>query len=195
MTVNQQMCNLPVNYGAPNLASLPRVAGRGEECFWASVWLVGNEAVNIVDAWTVNWWLWLLFGIVLLGLELLTPGAFFLMFFGAGAIVVGLLSIAGLAGPLWMQVLLFAALSLISVFSLRRLLLARLRFTAPEKSVDKLVGETAVALEDLAVDGLGKAELRGSAWSARNVGDNAVARGQRCTVVRVEGLTLWVRGA
>lgn len=150
--------------------------------------------MDIVDVWTVNWWLWLLFGIVLLGLELLTPGAFFLMFFGAGAIIVGLLSAAGLAGPLWMQVLLFAALSLISVFSLRRLLLARLRFTGPEKIVDKLVGETAVALEDLAVDGLGKAELRGSAWSARNVGDSAVPRGQRCTVVRVEGLTLWVRG-
>lgn len=151
--------------------------------------------MDIVDVWTANWWLWLLFGIILFGLELLTPGAFFLMFFGAGAIVVGLLSAVGLAGPLWVQLLLFAGLSLASVISLRRLLLARLQITGPDKVVDRLVGETAVALEDLVVDGLGKAELRGSAWSARNVGDAAVSKGQRCTVVRVEGLTLWVRGS
>lgn len=147
-----------------------------------------------MEVWTVEWGPWLLIGIALLVLELLTPGALFLVFFGIGAIVVGLLTAAGLAGPLWMQIALFAALSLAALLSLRRLLLTKLHLTGPGKTVDMLVGETALALEDLAVDDVGKAELRGAAWNARNVGETSVSVGQRCTVVRVEGLTLWVRG-
>jgi hypothetical protein len=32
--------------------------------------------------------------------------------------------------------------------------------------------------------------LRGSVWSARNVGTTMLTRGQRCVVVRVDGFTL-----
>jgi membrane protein implicated in regulation of membrane protease activity len=39
---------------------------------------------------------------------------------------------------------------------------------------------------------VGKVELRGSSWSARSA-RAALARGQRCRVERVDGLTLWVR--
>ena len=31
----------------------------------------------------MTWWLWILLGLVLLGLELSTPGGFFIAFFGA----------------------------------------------------------------------------------------------------------------
>ena len=54
------------------------------------------------------WWLWLLVGLALLGVEMLTPGGFFTIFFGVAAIVVGVLSRFGLAGPPWMQWLLFS---------------------------------------------------------------------------------------
>lgn len=142
--------------------------------------------------WSVSWWHWVVVGMVLFGLELLTPGVFFLLFFGVGAIVVGLLAAIGLAGPLPMQIVLFAVLSLISLVTLRRFLVTRLRFGDPATKVDRLVGESARVLEDMAVDALGKVELRGSTWSARNVGDSPLSPDQRCTVVRVEGLTLWV---
>jgi membrane protein implicated in regulation of membrane protease activity len=36
-------------------------------------------------------------------------------------------------------------------------------------------------------------EVRGSSWSARNVGADGIAIGQRCVVVRIEGLLLAVR--
>jgi hypothetical protein len=63
----------------------------------------------------------------------------------------------------------------------------------PADSVDSLVGEVAVPLEDILVNSVGKAEMRGTSWSTRNVGDKPVARGQRCRVERVEGLTIFVR--
>jgi inner membrane protein len=145
-----------------------------------------------VDIWTLDGWHWLLIGTALLALELLTPGALVLMFFGVGALGVGLLWFAGLAGPLWWQITLFTALSLASLLSLRPLLRSRLHLTR-RGTVDSLVGETALALDGLAVGGVGKAELRGSTWSARNVGTKPLSLGQRCSVVRVEGLTLWLR--
>jgi membrane protein implicated in regulation of membrane protease activity len=49
------------------------------------------------------WWLWLLGGIALLGVEVLTPGGFYVMFFGVGALVVGLLVGLQAGGPPWVQ--------------------------------------------------------------------------------------------
>jgi len=57
------------------------------------------------------WWLWLVAGLVLLGLEVLTPGGFYVLFFGIGALVVGTLVGLGAAGPVWFQWLLFSAIS------------------------------------------------------------------------------------
>ena len=41
------------------------------------------------------WWAWLLVGFLLVFAELLTPGGFYLLFFGLAGIVVGLLGLAG----------------------------------------------------------------------------------------------------
>lgn len=141
-----------------------------------------------------SWWLWLLLGFVLLLFELLTPGGFYLMFFGVGAIVVGLLSLAGIAGPAAVQWLLFAAISIVAFALFRKPLLQRLA-TRKTGEVDTLVGETAVTLGEIGIQEIGKAELRGTAWSARNVGATALRAGERCRVERVEGLMLWIRGS
>jgi membrane protein implicated in regulation of membrane protease activity len=139
------------------------------------------------------WWLWVLVGLAMLAVEMALPGGFFALFFGVGALLVGGLVAAGAAGPPWMQWLLFPVLSVGALVTLRRPLQARLNLKGSSRSVDSLVGETAVALEELAPGGLGKAELRGTAWSARNRGSVALTRGQRCVVEKVDGLMLWVR--
>jgi hypothetical protein len=61
------------------------------------------------------------------------------------------------------------------------------------KAVDTLVGEGAVVLEEVSPGGVGKAELRGTSWSARSHSSVPLTKGQRCAVERVEGLTLWIR--
>lgn len=142
----------------------------------------------------MSWWLWMLLGIVLLGVELLTPGGFWILFFGAGAIAVGLLELAGLGMPPAVQWLSFSALSLLALVTLRRPLLRK--FTAhppPKGDIDRIAGETAVAISRIEPNGIGKAELRGTTWNARNVGTNAVEAGERCHVDHVDGLMLWIR--
>jgi membrane protein implicated in regulation of membrane protease activity len=139
------------------------------------------------------WWVWILLGFLLLFAELVTPGGLYLLFFGVAAIIVGLCAGLNLIGPPWMQWLMFSILSVVALSLFRRPLLKRLRPETPANGVDSLVGETAIALEDMATGSIGKAELRGSAWSAQNVGGNSLTRGQRCTVEKVDGLTLYVR--
>lgn len=139
------------------------------------------------------WWVWILLGFLLLFTELLTPGGLYLLFFGIAAIIVGLMAGLELIGPPWMQWLMFSVLSVVALSLFRRPLLKRLRPATQGIEVDSLVGQTAIALDDIAVDAVGRAELRGSAWSARNVGGILLARGQRCTVEKVDGLMLLVR--
>ena len=58
--------------------------------------------------------------------------------------------------------------------------------------VDALVGEIGQVMEDLPPAAVGRVELRGSAWSARNASAVPLSRGTRCRVVRVDGLMLFV---
>lgn len=141
----------------------------------------------------MQWWMWILGGLGLLVAETLTPGGFFAFFFGMGALLVGVLAAAGLAGPDWMQWLLFSVFSLLGLAIFRRPLMRRFNLLPGRKSVDRLEGEGCAVLEDVAPGGLGRVDLRGSAWSARTAGSIPLTKGQRCRVERVEGLTVWVR--
>ena len=138
------------------------------------------------------WWIWVLGGLVLLLAEILTPGGFFVVFFGAGAILVGALKALGWNGPAWAEWLVFTVLSLAALAFFREPLMRRFHLKAG-KPVDRLEGESALVTEDVAPGGVGKAEMRGASWTARSSGEVALARGQRCRVERVEGLTLWLR--
>jgi membrane protein implicated in regulation of membrane protease activity len=140
----------------------------------------------------MEWWSWILLGLVLLLAEVVTPGGFYIIFFGVGAIVVGVLAGMNAAGPLWFQFILFSLISILAVWLFRDKLL-RLTQAIPPRNVDSFIGESCVAAEDIAVNAFGKAELRGTSWTARNVGAKPLARGERCTVERVEGLTIFVR--
>ena len=137
------------------------------------------------------YWAWILLGLGLLVVELAVPGGFFAFFFGLGALVVGGLVGLGWGGPNWMQWLLFSGVSVAALAILRKPMQMWLRPKNIGK-VDSLSREPAIALEDIAVGALGKAELRGTSWNAKNAGAEAIAKGQRLKVERVDGLTLHV---
>lgn len=140
----------------------------------------------------ILWWHWIVLGLVLALAELAAAGGFYIIFFGISALIVGLLASVGLAGPAWMQITLFSALSVGSLVAFRARLLKWLQVDPQAPGVDAIVGEIAVATEDLAPGGIGKVELRGSAWTARNATSSPLVRGTRCRVVRIDGLTVHV---
>ncbi len=135
------------------------------------------------------WWMWVLFGIGLLVVEMVTPGGLFALFFGVGALATAI--VAALGAGSTAQWLLFTALSIVLLATLRRTL--QERFRAPDVKVDQIVGQEVVLLGDLPAGGEAKAELRGVPWSARAAAAIPLRAGQRCRVERIDGLTLWVR--
>ena len=137
------------------------------------------------------WWIWILIAFALLALEF-TTATLHVGFFAVGALVVGALVGFGVEMPLWGEILVFTLVSLIAFFFVRPIVMRRLRLDE-KKVVDSLVGEQATAMDDIAVGGVGRAEMRGSTWNARNVGETALLRGQRCTVTEIEGLVLLLR--
>jgi inner membrane protein len=138
------------------------------------------------------WWIWVLIGFLLLALELASP-SLHIGFFGIGAILMGLAVALGLDAALWLEFLLFAGLSLLLLLVLRSPL--RNRFGHHERSsrVDSISNEAAVTLEKIAVNAIGKAELRGAPWNARNVDQRDLEAGERCRVQQMDGLTLLIR--
>lgn len=140
------------------------------------------------------WWAWILSGLVLLGLELLL-GTFYMLFLGLAAIIVGLIAMFGASGPLWLEWLLFIAFSSGLVLLLRRPLLGSFKIRSEPGDIDSLVGQVAVAIETIPPAGIGKVEMRGSVWTAHNNSAVALISGQRCTVERVQGLSLWVQAS
>ena len=140
----------------------------------------------------IFWWHWLVLGLILAVAEMAISGGFYIIFFGIGALIVGALAAFGLAGPVWMQLLLFSVLSVGGLAVFRGRLLRAVQPNPQAPMVDALVGEIGVAAEDLAPGVVGRVELRGAGWSARVSGGTAIARGARCRVVRVDGLLLFV---
>lgn len=128
-------------------------------------------------------------GLLFFILEAMTPGGMYLLC----AVLVGPLDLLGVHLPFVIQGVIFVAISIVSLLLFRKPLLSRFQRGMPHGKVGNLVGETAKALEDLAVDAIGAAELRGAQWSARNVGPAPIVKGARCQVERVEGLMLHIR--
>lgn len=139
------------------------------------------------------WWYWMVLGLVLLGAEMTTPGGFYIIFFGLSALIVGTLAGLNVVATDWLQWLLFSVIAVGSLILFRGPLMAAIK-KGPDGStqVDSMVGEIAIPLSPLAAGETGKAELRGTTWSAKNVGSVSLAKGQRGKVARVDGLTLLI---
>jgi len=139
------------------------------------------------------WWYWLLLGLVLVALEMAAAGGFYIIFFGIAALVIALLRLVGLVEPGWLQLLLFSVLSVISLVLFRNPIMRRLHLSPGATDIDSLSGEHGTVLEAMEPTAPGRVEVRGTTWSARNVGTSTLPRGARCTVVRTDRLTLLVK--
>jgi membrane protein implicated in regulation of membrane protease activity len=143
------------------------------------------------------WWHWSILGLSLIGVEILTLGGlgnFYFLFFGVAALMVSGLTWAGLIEAAWLQWFLFAILGIISLLVMKKSLQNKGGIgEGNEPAVDSMVGEMATVLEPLAPQALGKVELRGSTWTARNAGENSLEKNTIAKIVRVEGLTVWIQ--
>ena len=135
-----------------------------------------------------EWWHWMVLGLCLSMAELAVP-AFFIIWFGIGAITVGiaLLIVPDLAVAT--QILLWAALSAVLVGIWFRHLRPR-TMTAVGTSAASVAGEVGVLVNDLAPDARGqvrfqKPVLGSDVWEC--YADARIKAGERVRIVVVEG--------
>jgi membrane protein implicated in regulation of membrane protease activity len=141
------------------------------------------------------WWGWMVLGMLLLGAELFVIEAeFFLVFLGAAAVLTGLLGLVAPDVPNWGQWLVFAGLSLVSMVFFRKRVYRLMRRDVPDMP-DDMLREEVVLPVGLPSGGSCRVELRGSTWTARNVGPDEIPPGVKVRVVGVDGITLRVEAA
>ncbi|MBR0776363.1 NfeD family protein [Bradyrhizobium diazoefficiens] len=137
-------------------------------------------------------WNWLIFGFILMALEVLAPGVF-LFWLGLAAILVGLISFG--LHPAWqMQLVMFAIFAAAAVPVWRRLARPKLDAnTSPflNRRTEALLGRE-FTLEKPIIDGSGTVRIGDTVW--RVAGPDTPA-GTRVKVVQVDGANLTVAAA
>jgi inner membrane protein len=128
---------------------------------------------------TLGTWNWLIFGVILMALELIAPGVF-LFWLGLAALLVGLLSFV--LHPSWQAQILMIARDGSAVSKSNPFL---------NKRADALVGRV-FTLEKPIIDGAGTVRIDDTIW--RVAGPDAPA-GSRVRIVRADGASLTVAGA
>lgn len=137
------------------------------------------------------WWAWVLGGVALVAAETHFTRDFTLFCVGVSAVFIGLMTSAGMFN-VWTEWLGFALLSGATLFWARDWLREHFLRHVEERELGNVLGEVAIPVDDVAAFGFGKAELRGTKWNAHNATAVAILRGQRCRVMKVQGLTLWI---
>lgn len=140
-------------------------------------------------------YLWILVGLAIMSMELFMPG-FILVFFGLGAVVVGVLL---LFMPLGVntQLVLYPLISVVLLVTFRRYaqgyFVGRVANTNPTGApVGEHAGESAIVTEDIIPNSpQGKVEFHGTSWSADS--DVEIKKGTRVTIVDRRNLTLRVK--
>lgn len=141
----------------------------------------------------MSWWGWIVIGTLLFCAELVGVDAqFYLIFVGAGAIVVGLAELGGLGLPAWGQWLLFAVLSIGTMVVFRRKFYDKIRGGVVRLS-DSVIGEMVVFAEQLDAGAQCRTEHRGTTWTAINIGEESIPSGRNAVIEEMDGLTLRVR--
>ncbi len=146
-----------------------------------------------MDQIEVEFWYWLAFGVLLVALEALIPGAV-LMWFGVSAGVVGLIVFLAPDLAFTYQVLIFGVLSVVSVLA-TRVWLRRQPIETEDPDLNlrgqRYVGQVVVLTEPIE-GGVGKAKVGDSLW--RVTGPDAPA-GAKVRVTGSESATLTVEPA
>ena len=138
---------------------------------------------------------WLSLGLILTVSEFIVPG-FVIIFFGAGALVTGVVKLVWSGLPDSAALLIFALSSLGSLLAFRKTWVGgkvrRDGNTKDEGDVDETcVGRKVSVVEAIAPGKAGKVELNGANWTAES--DVALEAGAVAVVTARNGLTLVVK--
>ena len=134
--------------------------------------------------------LWLIALIVFAVGEAITVGLTS-VWFAVGAL--GALIAAGFGAALWLQVVVFLALSGVTLLLVRPLAKKFLTPRYQATNADRVIGATALVTEEIDnLKGSGLVNISGQVWAARSAHDVVIQPGREVKVLRIEGVKVFV---
>lgn len=135
--------------------------------------------------------IWLICGVIGLGLELILPGLI-VLFFGCGALITGIATWIFPSLQIEGQLVVFLVSSIVLLLMFRKMLKRRFFDKKTETSdelADEYIGKLAVALHDFE-NGRGEVEFKGSKWDA--ISSDDIHKGEDVIIVNRESIKLIV---
>ncbi|MBO4291922.1 MAG: NfeD family protein [Lachnospiraceae bacterium] len=135
---------------------------------------------------------WIAILIISIVVELISLGLTSIWF--AGGALIALIA-AAVGGPLWLQVICFAVVSLLLLIFTRPVALKYFNKERVRTNVESLVGKQAVVLSKVDnLQGTGQVSVGGQEWSAKSADDGQVLeQGDVVSVVAISGVKLICR--
>ena len=131
------------------------------------IWLIAAVVLGIIEATTVT----------------LTC-----IWFAIGAVGAAIVALFG--GAIWLQIIVFAVLSIVCILALRPI--AKSKLGAKDKvatNADRIIGQEAIVKESIDnVAGTGAIAVAGLVWTARSEKDALIKEGSRVKVIRIDGV-------
>jgi membrane protein implicated in regulation of membrane protease activity len=146
---------------------------------------------------SLEWWHWMVGGVLLVLLELAIP-AFFVIWFGLGALVVGLVLLVAPGLPIGGQVSIWIAASIAFIVLWVKIFRAHVHRTRVGLSTGQFTGELGLVTREIKPFQKGqirfqKPILGAEAWEA--IADEDIPAGERVQVLDVQGQILRVAKA
>ena len=131
------------------------------------------------------WWIWIIVATVFVVAEILTAG-FFLLWFGVGAAVAGVLTLMGL-GATW-QLAAFVVVSFVLFLFSRRFADRFTKEQPPGIGADRFINKQGVVIEGINTrENKGRVRIDHEEWRAESASGNPIDVGAPITVTSISG--------
>lgn len=135
--------------------------------------------------------IWLIIFVACIIVEIATMGLATIWFAG-GSLIAAVAAAAG--APVWLQIILFFAVSLVLLYFTRPLAVKYFNKNRLKTNVESLIGRQAIVISEINnLQGIGQVTVGGQEWSARSVDENKEIKVGTVVVIReISGVKLMV---
>ena len=135
-------------------------------------------------------WIWVALVIVFALIEVFTLGLT-TVWFAIAALVMVFLSFTEM--PLTAQILIFLAIATVLLIFTRPLAVKKFKIGREKTNVDSLIGKHAMVVKTITEFERGEVKINGLIWSAHSDDNTEITEGNKCEILRIEGVQLIVR--
>lgn len=135
--------------------------------------------------------IWLIVFVACIAIEIATMGLATIWFAG-GSLITAIAAAAG--APVWLQVVLFFAVSLVLLYFTRPIAVKYFNKDRVKTNAESLIGKQAIVISEIDnLQGIGQVTVGGQEWSARNVvNDKEIKVGSVVVIRAISGVKLMV---